>query len=126
MNETHPFDTLLSNPIGSGVDQRMPVPDTSMLPGSEQAPPPAIKLLNQAVRGAHDSLDRLAQTVTPAVLQLGETVAAADGVLQAKSEQWRETGDVWVEELRGSVRRNPLACMAAAAVLGAVIVRISR
>lgn len=105
---------------------RMPVPDTSMLPGSEKAPPPAVQLLKQAVRGAHDSIDRLAETVTPTVRKLGESVSAAEDALQAKSEQWRETGDAWVEGMRTTVRRNPLVCVAGALALGALIARINR
>ena len=85
------------DPAWTDSEQRLRVPDTSMLPGSEKAPPPAVQLLKQAVRGAHDSIDRLAQTVTPTVRKLGESVSAAEEALQAKSEQWRETGDAWVD-----------------------------
>jgi hypothetical protein len=104
----------------------MPVPDTSMLPGSEKAPPAAIGVLNDAVQGAHDTIDRLADRAAPAVRQLGESVAAVGETLQAKTDQLREKRDVWVEGARGTVRRNPLAAVAAALALGAVIARITR
>ena len=125
MNDNYPSGTSY-DPNGSAADQHMPVPDTSLLPGSEMPPAPAAQLLGQAVRGAHAGIDRLAQAATPAVLKLGETVAAGEDVLKAHADQWRETGDAWVDELRSTVRRHPLACLAAALALGAVIVRISR
>ena len=125
MTETKP-PTSTSDPGWPDSDHRLRVPDTSMLPGSEKAPPPAVNLLQQAVRGAHDGIDRLAETVTPAVRRLGESVSAAEEALQAKSTQLRNTGDEWVESVRTTVRRNPLACVAAAVALGALIARITR
>jgi hypothetical protein len=38
-----------------------------MLPDSEKAAPAAVGLLKQAVQGAHDTIDRLADSATPAV-----------------------------------------------------------
>lgn len=105
---------------------RTPVPDTSLLLNSENPPPPAVQMLQQAVRGAHDGIDRLAETAAPAVRRLGERVSAVEDELQAKSEQWRETGDAWVDAMRTTVRRNPLACLAGALALGALIARIGR
>lgn len=125
MNDIKP-PTSTPDQAWTDGDQRLRVPDTSMLPGSEKAPPPAVQLLRQAVRGAHDSIDQLAETVTPTVRKLGESVSAAEDALQAKSEQWRETGDAWVEGVRTTVRRNPLACVAGALALGALIARINR
>ena len=125
MYETNPPGSL-SDHLRPDGDHRLRVPDTSLLPGSEQAAPPAINLLNQAVRGAHDGIDRLAETVTPAVRKLGETVSAAEAALHAKTDQLRETGDEWVDNMRTTVRRNPLACLAVAVALGAVVARISR
>jgi hypothetical protein len=46
--------------------------------------------------------------------------------LHAQTEQWRETGDEWVEGVRSTVRSNPLASVAAALALGAVIARVTR
>ena len=125
MDETNPLASG-SDHFRSDNDHRLRVPDTSMLPGSEKAPPPAVNLLNSAVRGAHDGIDRLADTVTPAVRKLGESVSAAEATLRAKTDLLRETGDEWVDSMRTTVRRNPLACLAVAAVLGAVIARITR
>ena len=102
------------------------VPDTSMLPGSEKATPAALGLLKTAVQSAHDTIDRLADRAAPAVRQLGDSVTAAGETLHAKSDQWREIGDEWAEGVRTSVRRNPLASVAAALALGVVIARITR
>ena len=102
------------------------VPDTSMLPGSEKAPPAAVGLLKNAVRGAHDTIDRLAASAEPAVRQLGDSAAAAGQTLHAKTEQLRETRDEWAEGARATVRRHPLVSVAAALALGAVIGRTTR
>lgn len=107
-------------------DQRVRVPDTSMLPGSEKAAPAGIGLLNSAVQGAHDGIDRLASSAAPAVRQLGDSVAAAEVALRARSAQLRETRDEWADSLRSSVRGSPLAAIAIAAALGVVIGRITR
>ena len=103
MYETNPPESL-SDHLRPDVDHRLRVPDTSLLPGSDKAPPPAINLLNQAVRGAHDGIDRLADTVTPAVRKLGETVSAAEAALHAKTAQLRETGDEWVDSKNPPMR----------------------
>jgi ElaB/YqjD/DUF883 family membrane-anchored ribosome-binding protein len=105
---------------------RAQVPDTSMLPGSKSAPPPAVGMLKHAVQGAHATIDRLADKAEPVVQQLGINVEAATQAIHAKTHQLRDTRDVWVEDARTAVRRHPLASVAAAFALGAAIVRISR
>ena len=54
-------------PAGSwqGSDARMAVPNTSMLLGSDQAPPAADAMLARVAQGAHDTIDRLADSVAP-------------------------------------------------------------
>ena len=106
--------------------RRPPVPDTSLLPGSERPTPPVVNLLNQAVQGAHDTIDRIADSATPVARQLGERASAAEQALQAKTAQLRETRDEWADGVRARVRDNPLSCIAAAAVLGAVVARLTR
>jgi ElaB/YqjD/DUF883 family membrane-anchored ribosome-binding protein len=125
MNETIPSDNASDPPWPNG-NHRMPVPDTSMLPGSEKAPPAAVGMLKNAVQGAHDTIDRLADKAEPTVRQLGQSVEAAGQTLQAKTDQLRGTRDEWAEEARRTVRKNPLAAVAAAFALGALIARISR
>ena len=125
MNETIHPDSKSDVPW-STHEARVRVPDTSMLPGSEKAPPAAVGLLNQAVQGAHDNIDRLAHGAAPAVRQLGEHVSATEDALPAKTGQLRESRDKWAEGMRTTVRRNPLVSVAAALALGAVIARITR
>lgn len=107
-------------------DPRVRVPDTSLLPGSEKAPPASAGLLKHAVQGAHDTIDRLADRAAPAVQQLADGVAAAEEALRARSSQLRHTRDEWVEGARTTVRGNPLASVAAALALGVVIARLAR
>lgn len=115
-----------------GPDARWPngdrtvAPETSMPVGSDAAPAAAADLLKNAVQGAHAGLDRLADRAAPVVRQLGDSVAAAGQTLQAKSDQWRETGDEWVEGMRATVRNRPLLSVFAAFALGALIARIPR
>ena len=125
MNETNN-----PNPQSDGhwrhSERQVLVPDTSMLPGSEMPPPAAVGLLKHAVRGAHDTIDRLADSAEPAVRQIGASVAAAEDALQAKANALRQTRDEWLGDLRGQVRSKPLAAIAVAAALGALLARISR
>lgn len=107
-------------------DHRVRVPDTSMLPGSEKAPPPAAALLKQAVQGAHHTIDRLADRAAPAVHQWGRGVSAATEALSAKTEQLREARDDWAASARSSVRRNPLVSVLGALALGAMLARLLR
>ena len=58
--------------------------------------------------------------------QLGDSVSAAAEALNLKTDKLRKTRDEWVEGARTTVRSNPLACVAAALALGAVIARITR
>lgn len=124
MNETSTHDGASTTPWPT-VDHR-DVPNTSMLPGSEKAPPATVGMLKSAVKGAHETLDRFADGAAPAVRQLGESVAAAGEALHAKTDQLRETRDEWVAGARSAVRRNPLTCIAAALALGALIARMTR
>ena len=125
MNETINHDNASDTPWSAG-DHRVRVPNTSMLPGSEKAPTAAVGLLRNAVEGAHDTIDHVAESAAPAVRQLGESVAAAAEALDAKTAQLRHTRDEWVEGVRNTVRGNPLVAIAAALTLGAVIARITR
>lgn len=123
MNDsTRPPSTNASWPTRA---DRAGVPDTSLLPGSEKAPAPAAGLLNHAVQGAHDTIDRLADTATPAMRHIDEGVSAVGDSLHAKAELLRDTGADWAEGVRSSVRRNPLSWVAGALALGAALASIS-
>lgn len=105
---------------------RMPVPDTSMLPGTEKLPTAAVASLSGAVHAAHDALDRFADGAAPRARQLGESLARGEAALRRKADQLGRTRDEWAEGLRGTVRSHPLAAVAVAVALGAVIVRVTR
>ena len=125
MNETNHSASASDLPWSTG-EHRAQVPNTSMLPGSEKAPPATAGLLNNAVQGAHETIDRLADSAAPAVRQLGDSVAQAGQTLQAKADLLREKRDQWAEGARNTVRSNPLTVVAAAAAVGAIIARITR
>lgn len=105
-------------------DHRMKTPNTSMLPGSELGTPPAVGLLKDAAEGAHHTIDRLADSAEPTVRRLGDSVSAAGEMLRARTNQLRVTRDEWTASARGTIRDNPLVCIAAALTLGAVISRL--
>jgi hypothetical protein len=126
MNETIHTDSATAAPWPATGNQRVRVSDSSLLPGSDKAQPAAVGLLKNAVQGAHDTIDRFADSATPAVRQLGESVAAAGESLHAKTDQLRERRDEWVGGVRDTVRTNPLVSVAAAFALGALIARMIR
>ena len=123
MNETsHPNRV----PDVARTTHRVSVPDTSMLPGTESALPAAVDSLNRVVQGAHDAVDRFADSAAPKVRQVSEAVSGAETALRAKADELARTRDEWAESLRDRVRSNPLTALAAALALGAVIGRITR
>lgn len=125
MNPIIPNDNQSNVPWPTS-DERVTVPDTSMLPGSDATTPAAADLVKNAAKGAHDTIDRLADSAGPAVRQIGDSVTAAAEALNLKTDQLRETGDAWAEEARAAVRSNPLVALAAAVALGVVIARLTR
>lgn len=106
-------------------EERARVPDTSMLPDSEQAPPAAVGMLKDAVQGAHATIDRLADSAAPAVQRMGESAAAAEDALHAKADELSALRDEWVDRVRTTVRANPLLAVAGAVALGLVLARIT-
>lgn len=115
-----------ATPMWQGVRDPVAVPDTSMLPPADLPPPAPDDLMKRAVDSAHATIDRLAVGVAPAVHRLGERVASAEDALQATTDQFRETRDQWSESLRSAVRSRPLAYLAGALALGALIARVTR
>ena len=108
------------------IDMHTPLPNTSVLPGSEQPPAPAVKLMKQMVQGAHGAIDRLAESAEPTVRQWSEGVANAEDALHAKTEKWLATGEQWTQSVRDTVRSHPLVAVVAALALGALLARASR
>lgn len=76
-------------------------------------------LLNRVAQGAHETIDRLAQTAAPHVERWHEQVDGA-------GERLHRHADEWADGLRTQVRANPLASVAAALALGMLIARLAR
>lgn len=105
---------------------RVPAPDHSALPGNNATQPGATGMLKNAVQGAHDTLDRLADRAAPAVQRMGDSVSSAEATLRAKTSQLREKGDEWVDGTRSSIRNHPLTAVAIALAVGALLDRMTR
>ncbi len=125
MNETTHIDGASDVPVPIS-HHPVRLPETPMSPGSEKSAPAVVGALNSAVLGAHDTIDRIADSVAPAARQLDERVSKVGDAIDAKTVQMRDTRDEWAESLRTTVRDNPLASIAAAVALGAVIARLTR
>ena len=82
-------------------------------------------VLAQVVQGAHNTVDRLAETAAPHVQRLQEGVNSASEMLQSRTDQAREVGDEWAESLRTTVREHPLASLAAALAIGMVVAKLT-
>ncbi len=105
---------------------RLGVPDASMSAQTESVLPAAASSLNRVVQGAHDAVDRFADSAAPKARQLDEAVSGAETALRAKADQLVTARDEWAESLRDAVRGSPLTAIAAALALGAVIARVTR
>lgn len=115
--------TESSNPYNrtqmSGVDN----PADSGAAGVAVHQPP---LSDRMAQGAHHTIDRLAEAAAPKIERMEEAVAGATKHLKEQAQHAREKGDEWAEDLRVTIRRNPLSAVAAAIALGALIARITR
>lgn len=70
MNKTIPSN-IGSNSPWQTSDQRVQRPDAPTLLDSEKAAPSALGLLNNAVQGAHNTIDRIVESTAPAARHLG-------------------------------------------------------
>jgi ElaB/YqjD/DUF883 family membrane-anchored ribosome-binding protein len=89
-------------------------------------PRPDNELFDRVVQGAHQAIDRLADSATPHVQRLQQGMASASDALQERADQARDMGDEWAASLRTTVRDNPLTAVAAALVAGVLIARLTR
>jgi len=103
--------------MGSGIDSGMGSP-TTMRQQSD--------VLSRVVQGAHSAIDKLADTVAPHVQRLEQGVGTAGESLQMRADHAREVGDEWAENLRSTVRENPLAAVATALAVGLLVSRLTR
>ena len=74
-------------------------------------------MLTRVVQGAHQTIDRLADSAAPHVQRLQEGVGA-------RAQQAKAAGDQWTESLRCTVRDNPIAAVASALALGVLLDRL--
>lgn len=91
----------------------------------DRAPGSTSPRLDNAVRGVHDTVDRVAAKVTPALDQLvGGAHHAADAAHQ-RVRQLNETSEQWTNSLRVTVREHPLTSVAVALAAGYLVSRLS-
>ena len=117
--------SYLSPEAGQFLPGQNDVSGTPLMPQNEH-PSATADMMTRAVKGAHETIDRMAERATPPLAQIEHGLAQTGEVLHDKAEQWRATGDEWAESLRGSVREHPLAAVAAALAVGVVIARLVR
>ncbi len=83
-------------------------------------------LTDRLTQGAHHTIDRVAETAAPHIQRLEEALAEAKAQLKEQARHARDKGDEWAEDLRTTVRRNPLTAVFASVAIGALIARITR
>lgn len=122
-NDTTPFPTSTSRIDETGTERLAHgqlneggVPPPGMSEGGAQR---GDDMLARVVQGAHQTIDRLAESAAPHVHRLSEG-------LDSRSGQVREMSEEWTESLRTTVREHPLAAVATALAVGMLIARISR
>ena len=88
--------------------------------------PDGAEVVSRVAQGAHDTVDRLAEKATPAVQKLESTMAHANEALHNQMNRARELGDEWTDNLRGTVRENPLTSVGVALAIGMIFARLTR
>ncbi|MBC7941724.1 MAG: hypothetical protein H7Z19_18550 [Chitinophagaceae bacterium] len=83
-------------------------------------------ILDRVVKGAHQTIDRLAETAAPHVARLQDTVSRAGDVLHERGEQTRDLGQEWTDSLRSTVREHPVAAVVAALAVGMLVARLTQ
>ena len=71
--------------------------------------------VERASSGAHETIDRVAETATAYAERFGE-----------KAEEWLEMKDSWVEGAREYVREHPIAALGIAAAAGYILSMLMR
>jgi ElaB/YqjD/DUF883 family membrane-anchored ribosome-binding protein len=123
MNLANPYRPVAPTP--APVQEEDALSGTPLMPQDVHAPA-AGDLMTRVAKGAHDTIDQLAERATPQLAQLERGLSQAGGALHDKAESMRATGDEWAESLRSSVRDHPLGALAAALAVGVLIARIAR
>lgn len=115
-----------TNAPPSRTDDPADSSNSSVFPGDPVRSAQAPELMQRVVRGAHETIDRFADAAAPRVQQWDDRAADAEAALQARTNRLLETGEAWSDKLRSTVHTHPLAALAAAVSLGALIARIAR
>lgn len=92
-------------------------------PGAAVAPQ---ALTERIAQGAHRTIDKLAETAAPHVQDAEDAYASARQQVKQQARQARDTGNEWADGLRVTVRCHPLAALATAFAVGALMARITR
>ena len=101
---------------------------SSTTPSTQSAAsaPQGDDVFGRVVQGAHETIDRLAESAAPHVHKLQESVASAGDQLHLRADQARELRDEWAESLRCTVREHPLAAVATAVAVGVLLARATQ
>ncbi len=83
------------------------------------------EVLDRVVQGAHDTVDKLAQTAAPHVKQLHAGLNSASENAGEWAYSLRGTSSELTESLRCTVREHPLAALATALALGVLVARLT-
>ena len=81
-------------------------------------------LLERAVQGAHETVDRLAESATPAVEQLSAGIEQAGEAISEHANELSALQREWTAALRESVRDHPIAAVLTAAAVGVLLGKI--
>jgi ElaB/YqjD/DUF883 family membrane-anchored ribosome-binding protein len=100
-------------------------PSPSLSTESTAGPAAGSPRLDTAVRGVHETVDRVAATVSPAIEHLAQRAHSATDAAQHRARQLAEAGDEWAETVRTTVRDRPLTCLAMALAAGYLVGRLS-
>ncbi len=102
--------------------------DPAASSGATEGTPPATQppLMDRVVKGAHETIDKLAESAAPHVQQMQESVGGVNTMLHERADQARELGAEWAEALRSTVREHPMAALATALAAGLVIARLTQ
>jgi ElaB/YqjD/DUF883 family membrane-anchored ribosome-binding protein len=81
--------------------------------------------MRRVVQGAHEAVDRIADKAIPAVERLRGSVNEASDMLHQRANQAAELRDEWTESLRTTIREHPIAAIATALAVGAILARLT-
>ena len=101
MNPDNPYATV--EPTPQTLHSENDLSAAPPMPNGDSASASA-GLITRVVRGAHDTIDRLAESATPQLAHLERGLSQAGDALHDKTDLLRATGDEWAESLRSSVR----------------------